>query len=352
MASNKRLKRLLQLLQLLQSGRKFNSSQLADHCQVSRRTIFRDLRTLQEAELPIQFTQNEQGYTVQNKVVVPSADFTFEEALSLMLLCNELGNPDYGIPFQHAARSASLKVLDSLSNRMQQKVQRACEAIRLQLGPTNPLKNSKPVYDMIVRGIIENRRVRIKYRSFIEDEPDEISTLLSPYRLVFSKKTWYVIGRSSIHRAVRTFMLGRIQHAELVDSAFKVPQRFTLEKHLGNAWSLIRERGNRHNVLVRFKPKVAGNVAEIHWHKSQKLTWRRDGQLDFQVTVDGLNEISWWILGYGDQAEVIKPKALRTLIQERIERMQNIYRKTKAKPKKTQRKKNQPKKTATRKRKS
>jgi proteasome accessory factor B len=29
------------------------------------------------------------------------------------------------------------------------------------------------------------------------------------------------------------------------------------------------------------------------------------------VTVDGLGEITWWILGYGDQVEVISPAGLR-----------------------------------------
>ena len=29
------------------------------------------------------------------------------------------------------------------------------------------------------------------------------------------------------------------------------------------------------------------------------------------VKVDGLGEITWWILGYGDQVEVVAPAALR-----------------------------------------
>ena len=47
--------------------------------------------------------------------------------------------------------------------------------------------------------------------------------------------------------------------------------------------------------------------------------------LDFHVRVDGLSEISWWILGYGDQAEVVKPAKLRKLIASRVSRMSRIY---------------------------
>jgi proteasome accessory factor B len=56
---------------------------------------------------------------------------------------------------------------------------------------------------------------------------------------------------------------------------------------------------------------VAGNVAEVQWHASQRVQWNDDGSIEFHVSVDGLGEITWWILGYGDQVEVISPPELR-----------------------------------------
>jgi proteasome accessory factor B len=70
---------------------------------------------------------------------------------------------------------------------------------------------------------------------------------------------------------------------------------------------------------------VARNVAEVVWHKTQQLVHRPDGSLDFHVRVSGLQEISWWILGYGDQAEVLKPARLRQLIGERAGRLVEMY---------------------------
>ena len=43
------------------------------------------------------------------------------------------------------------------------------------------------------------------------------------------------------------------------------------------------------------------------------------------MTVSGLDEISWWILGYGDQAEVIKPARLRRIVCQRAKNMAAIY---------------------------
>jgi len=88
---------------------------------------------------------------------------------------------------------------------------------------------------------------------------------------------------------------------------------------------MIPEKGRDRQVVVRFSKLVAQNVAEVHWHKTQRVALRDDGSADFHVTVSGLNEISWWILGYGDQAEVIEPPELRQLIAERAKRMAEKY---------------------------
>jgi proteasome accessory factor B len=83
--------------------------------------------------------------------------------------------------------------------------------------------------------------------------------------------------------------------------------------------------GPDENVVVRFTPMVANNVAEVTWHKTQRLEWLDDGSLDFHVRVSGLSEIVWWILGYGDQAEVIRPAKLRKLAAQRAKNLGQIY---------------------------
>jgi proteasome accessory factor B len=188
------------------------------------------------------------------------------------------------------------------------------------------LEGKRPVYDQLIEAVTKRRSVRLRYRSLNEGE--EIRTKLNPYQLFFSRRSWYVAGRSSLHRATRTFNLGRIAEIELLDDRYKIPRGFSIERFLRNAWHLIPEPGPDWDVVVRFSKMVAQNVAEVTWHKTQQLTFNKDGTLDFQVTVSGLNEISWWILGYGDQAEVLKPPELRSLIAQRVERMATMYNET------------------------
>ena len=76
---------------------------------------------------------------------------------------------------------------------------------------------------------------------------------------------------------------------------------------------------------MRFGRLVADNVAEVAWHKTQRVTRNEDGTIDFHATVSGLNEISWWILGYGEQAEVLRPAKLRELVAAHAIRMVQRY---------------------------
>ena len=94
----------------------------------------------------------------------------------------------------------------------------------------------------------------------------------------------------------------------------------SLTDYLGRAWSMIPE-GRLYNVKLRFLPKVAENVTEVQWHKTQKVTRNNDGSATVEFRVDGLGEISWWTLGYGDQVQVLAPDALRKRILETSENM-------------------------------
>jgi len=134
-----------------------------------------------------------------------------------------------------------------------------------------------------------------------------------------------VIGRSSLHKQARTLNLARIRSIAMLKETFQIPQGFSVERYLGNAWNLVPEEGRDSEVTVRFQPLVAKNVAEVTWHKTQRLELNGDGTLDFHVTVSGLKEISWWILGYGDQAEVIRPPELRDLIAQRARNLLARY---------------------------
>ncbi|MCC6125624.1 MAG: WYL domain-containing protein [Pirellulales bacterium] len=317
-----RIHRLLNLIGLLQAGKGFNVDGLAQECGVSKRTIFRDLELLRASNLPLLFDEERQQYRMGSSVFLPATNFTPDEALALIVLCHELGDRS-GLPFLHSARSAAMKLESTLPGRLRDRLREIAPALHIQREPANPLEGKRPVYEQLVEALGKRRCVRIRYRSL--HDGGEIRTKLSPYRMFFSRRSWYVVGRSSLHRETRTFNLGRVAEIETLDHSYEIPRGFSVERFLRNAWHLIPEPGPDRQVVVRFGAQVAQNVAEVNWHKTQQLQFNADGTLDFSVTVSGLNEISWWIHGYGDQAEVLEPPELRKLIAKRIERLATMY---------------------------
>ena len=77
--------------------------------------------------------------------------------------------------------------------------------------------------------------------------------------------------------------------------------------------------GRIYHVSLRFLPKVAHNVSEVQWHRTQSVEHNEDGSVTMDFRVDGLGEISWWVLGYGDQVQVLGPKSLRKMVLKMAE---------------------------------
>ena len=273
--------------------------------------------------MPLVFDEGEQRYRIPSDYYLPPTNFTPEEALALIVLCCDLGEHSH-LPFFRPAQSAALKLEGSLPDRLRRQLRAGGSAIKIRLEPTNRLAAHEAVYDQLVGALTARHCVRLGYRGPLD--ADEMSTRVQPYRLLFSRRSWYLIGRSSLHRSVRTFNVGRITKIEPLEDSYEIPRGFSLSRYLRNAWHLVPEPGPDRKVVVRFSKLVAQNVAEVAWHKTQQLHFNDDGSLDYHVTVSGLTEMSWWILGYGDQAEVLAPDELRRMIAEKAGRMLEIYR--------------------------
>jgi predicted DNA-binding transcriptional regulator YafY len=318
----KRITRLLKLLQTLQSGSGQNVDGLAKSCGVSRRTMFRDLDALRHSGVPIEFDADSDRYSIPGAHFLPPVNFTAAEALSLMALAIEFGR-DGRLPFQEPAHSAVMKLEGSLPPGLREQLRDISRAIGTRPAPVSTINEKCGVYRQLVEARAKCRVIRIEYDSLTEWE--RITTKLRVYQLLFCRHSWYAIGRSSLHGEVRTFNVSRVANLEMLPESYTIPKNFSLERHFRNAWYFIPGPGPDENVVVRFQPLVARNVAEVIWHKTQRVEFQDDGTLLFRAQVSGINEIVWWILGYGDQAEVLQPLKLRRLVAHRARVMVERY---------------------------
>lgn len=317
-----RIHRLIRLIVLLQSSRCYSANELAAELAVSRRTIFRDLRMLELAGIPFYYDRAAGGYRILSTFFLRPVSLNLEEALSILVLAQGLGQKA-GIPYLSPAWRAANKIESSLPAGIREEIGSIAQHMRIAGARMTHPDHGEEVFNLCRRAVQERRKVRLVYGSLYEGRT--IRTTLSPYALFFGERAWYLIGRSSMHRAVRMFKLDRVQEVALHGDGFRRPPSFSVERFLGNAWHLIR--GDRqYTVRIRFQPKVATNVAEVRWHRTQSVAWQPDGSMIFTVTVAGVDEIAWWVLGYGACAEVLQPAALRRRVAAMLSEAADQYK--------------------------
>jgi len=295
------------LITLLQGGRNYSAADLARELEVSKRTVYRDLNMLELAHIPYYFDPDTGGYRISGHFFLPPINLTLAEALSMLAMTGRIEGAQNVPLIGHGARAA-VKLEGSLPGGIRDYVGSVLAKMRVSLGPLADHDGLDSTFDKLSRAIVDRRICVMSYHSLYDGETIRLE--LKPLKLLFMGRAWYTIAYSKKHRENRTFKLSRIGEIIVTPKVFTKPRDVDLDDYFGNAWSMIPE-GREYRIHLRFAPMVAKNVSEVRWHKTQETELRADGSLDYRATVDGLREVTWWILGYGDQVEVIAPAALR-----------------------------------------
>jgi predicted DNA-binding transcriptional regulator YafY len=305
-----RISRLMQILTTLQAGNSCTVCDLSRMFGTSRRTIFRDLKELHAIGVPYHYDARTGSYTIEPKFFLPPADLNLQEALSLLLLAQKASR-HIQLPFKKAALVAALKIESNLPPKIKQYCNNALRNVSTRADVRVPSRQNAgfdKTFTQLQDAIVKKRRVNMRYHSFFDGRLVGIE--LCPYHLLYNNRIWYVLGRSSLHKSVRTFELNRIKELTTTERLFTSEQNFDVSEYLGRAWSMTPE-GQIYNVKLRFLPQVADSVTEVEWHSTQEVVRNADGSATVEFRVDGLGEITWWILSYGDQVQVLAPQALR-----------------------------------------
>ncbi len=315
-----RVGRVVEILATLQSGKNYTASHLAKIFGTSRRTIYRDLKELEAIGVSYHYDAGAGGYTMEPEFFLPPVDLKLQEALGLLLLVHKTGE-QMQTPLKNSALLAALKIENNLPAKIRRHCEAALRSISWQSTAQSPMRELDKTFTQLQEAIAKKQKVNIRYHSLFEGKDIELE--LCPYHLLYNQRAWYVVGLSSIHKSVRTFKLNRIREMKTLDQHFADDGDFDLSEYLGRAWSMMPE-GRIYNVKLRFLPMVAQNVVEVQWHSTQKAVHNSDGSVTMEFRVDGLGEIAWWILGYGDQVQVLQPAKLRQKIVETAKNMAKL----------------------------
>lgn len=308
-----RISRLLQILTTLQAGESCTIQDMSRMFAASRRTIFRDLKELQSVGVPCRYDARTGRYAISREYFLPPANLDTQEALSLLLLAHTVSE-QMQLPFRKSALLAALKIENTLPEKVRQYCSEALRNVFAGADGRAAIRQSPGfdnVFAHLFEAIAKKHEVDVCY-----DLPfagKAISLTLCPYRLLYRNRAWHVLGWSGLHRRVRTFELIRIKELRPTEKSFLHDENFDVSDYLGRAWSVVPE-GRIYDVRLRFLPSVAKSVAQTKWHSTQSVVFADDGSATVEFRVDGLSEITWWVLSYGDQVQVLAPRALRNRV--------------------------------------
>jgi proteasome accessory factor B len=140
---------------------------------------------------------------------------------------------------------------------------------------------------------------------------------------VLAQGAYYGLARIRPHADFRMLKLSRIRRAAFTGKMFDSPRRGELREYLNQSFGLWQEEPR--NVKIRFDAQTAPAIQAMKIHPSQRIEEKHDGFLVLHLTVSGRQEILWWILQWGEHAELIEPEKWRIELSEVVRRMAARY---------------------------
>lgn len=218
-----RLSRLSSILIRLQSKRLVNATELSEAFHVSVRTIYRDMRSLEDAGVPIISVEGK-GYSLMDGYNVPPVMFTEDEANALITAEHLiLKNKDSSLSESYA--SAIVKIRSVLRHTQKE----SSELLTNRIQVRNNIQNDKTSHYLIAlqSHITRFELIQIQYLS-LQNEYTERE--VEPFALYTTQNNWILLAFCRKRNSFRAFRLDCIQGIRPTHLHFE-PHKMTLEEY-------------------------------------------------------------------------------------------------------------------------
>ena len=218
----KRLSRLTAILTQLQTKRLLTSTELANKFSVSVRTIYRDIRALEQAGVPI-ITEEGKGYSLTEGYKIPPVMFTESQANAL-ITAEQLVLKNKDASFIKDYSEAIEKVKAVLKYSQKNKVNLLSERTRFNQN-LNRERNSNNLSELQL-ALTNFRLVNIDY---INADEKSTSRIIEPFALL-STENWLLVAYCRLREEFRFFRLDRIKKLRVLNEYFE-PHKMTLQEY-------------------------------------------------------------------------------------------------------------------------
>lgn len=309
--SPKRFDRIVAILIQLQSKKIVKAQELADRFEVSIRTIYRDIRTLEASGVPI-YSEAGVGYALMDGYRLPPVMFTREEASSFIAaekLMQKFTDTTLG---NHYA-SAMYKLKAVLRSDDKDWVSSIESSVLMQSSEKLFNEKSPNTLATLFESIAEKTQIVLSYEAV---ESDGITVRnIEPVGVFHDNNNWYMLGYCHLRKDYRQFRADRVHGIKKTEIPFSL-EHDSLETFLDKDKNVSTTKVR---ILVEKKiAKYLGYERKYHGFVSEKVM---DDKIEMTFMSRDIEEgFSRWYLMFGDYATILEPERLKTRILELLDK--------------------------------
>jgi len=156
-----------------------------------------------------------------------------------------------------------------------------------------------------------SRSVQFSYR---DKEGTRSVRTADPYGFVVNGGRIYCIAFDHARNDKRTFAVDSMNELTVLARTFSKPGDFNVEEYAAGSISGVLHSGESTEVAVRFDARVAKAAEAARIVAERQVVHHADGSVEIRYRVSDVDELVRWVLGWGAQAEIVRPAAARERI--------------------------------------
>ncbi len=312
-----RVDRISAILIHLQSKPVVTAGELAARFDVSNRTIYRDLKALDEAGVPIGGEAGK-GYYLVEGFHLPPIMFSRDEA-GAFLLAGKLMDKHSDTGIRGDFNSGLFKIRSVLRHTDKEFLHTLEKDITV-------FRHEKLKQDdfpddflpMVMQALAENRLMELTYRGAYSGQTT--NRTIKPLSLVYYSGGWHLMAKCRLRNDYRDFRLDRMKAAKLTGD------HFTKEKWDVNQFFADRmKQENLQLVRLRFKKDLYSLVSKTRYYFGYVAEKDLGDEVEMDFWVNTLDYLAGWLLSLENGVTVDEPAELRHIMVDKIRKIAAHY---------------------------
>jgi predicted DNA-binding transcriptional regulator YafY len=313
-----RIDRLHAILTHLQSKRKVTAQEMADRFNISLRTVYRDVKALDESGVPV-IGEAGSGYTIMEGYRLPPVMFTQEEASALLLGAKLAEQFTDGSVKRHF-HAALFKIKAVLRSPDKEYVDSLTEHIEI-ISRYPPDSDAPQQYlSQLQQAVVHKNIVQIQYRSNLKEEVTR--RRVEPIGLLHYGSAWHLIGWCHLRNDYRDFRLTRILGITLEEARFNPETHPSIQKYIEQ----LRAGADLVETIVSFDKAVAKFLHDQKYLNGFVSEEDLGDRLRMKFLTSSLRYFARWLLMYGDSIHIDSPDNLKTELRTLTEKLFEHHR--------------------------